>query len=207
MSTTPTQDFLTVCHTLYEKGFVTATDGNVSLRISQNEVLTTPTARCKGWLTEEDLVVVDLHGKHLHGKREASSELKMHLFLYKQREDVRAIVHAHPPYATAFAVAGKALDVPVLPEVILGIGAIPLAPYATPSTDEVAASLAPFAKDHQVILLENHGIVAMGNDLRDAFFKMEKAEHAAKIILLARVLGGERQLSEKDVEKLLSLGR
>lgn len=196
---------VTISHQLYDKSFVTATDGNVSMRISENEILTTPTSICKGWITEDDLVIVNMNGELLHGTRKVSTEIQMHLFIYKHRHDIHAVVHAHPPYATGFAVAGKALVECVLPEVVVGIGPIPLAKYATPSTNEVCESLIPFIKDHSVILMQNHGVVAMGKDLWDAYFKIEKTEHAAKIIAIARMLGGERVLTEAEYEKLKAI--
>lgn len=194
-----------ICHLLYEKGFVTATDGNVSVRVSPNEILTTPTSLCKGWVKEDDLVLIDAEGNHFEGTGRASTEIKMHLFMYQQRSDVNAVVHAHPPHLTGFAVAGEALDHHVLPEVIVGIGKIPLAKYATPSTHEVSESLSPYIKDHDVILMQNHGAVACGKDLWEAYFRIEKAEHAAKIIYIARMLGGERKLTKHEVEKLRAM--
>jgi L-fuculose-phosphate aldolase len=131
-------------------------------------------------------------------------ELGMHLFIYQQRSDVEAVVHAHPPYATGFATARIALDKNILPEVVFGLGSVPLAQYATPSTGEVAESIAPFVQTSDAILLQNHGVVTYGADLDDAFFKMEKVEHAAHIAFVARMLGGERQLSPNEVAKLFA---
>jgi L-fuculose-phosphate aldolase len=193
-----------VCRRLYEKGFVTATDGNVSVRLPNGNVLTTPTSLNKGKVKETDLVEVTLEGKTVTNDRKPSMELDMHLFIYQQRSDANAVVHAHPIYATGFATARMPLDKHLLPEVVFGLGAIPLARYATPSTKEVAESIAPYVKTSTAILLENHGVVTFGKDLDDAFFKMEKVEHAAHIAFVARLLGGERPLSSADVAKLFA---
>jgi L-fuculose-phosphate aldolase len=193
-----------VCRRLYEKGFVTATDGNVSVRLPNGNVLTTPTSLNKGKVKESDLVEVTLEGKTVTNDRKPSMELDMHLFIYQQRSDANAVVHAHPIYATGFATARMPLDKHLLPEVVFGLGAIPLARYATPSTKEVAESIAPYVKTSTAILLENHGVVTFGKDLDDAFFKMEKVEHAAHIAFVARLLGGERPLSSADVAKLFA---
>jgi len=193
-----------VCRRLYEKGFVTATDGNVSVRLPNGNVLTTPTSLNKGKVKESDLVEVTLEGKTVTIHRKPSMELDMHLFIYQQRSDANAVVHAHPIYATGFATARIPLDKHLLPEVVFGLGAIPLARYATPSTKEVAESIAPYVKTSTAILLENHGVVTFGKDLDDAFFKMEKVEHAAHIAFVARLLGGERPLSSADVAKLFA---
>jgi len=193
-----------VCRRLYEKGFVTATDGNVSVRLPNGNVLTTPTSLNKGKVKETDLVEVTLEGKTVTNDRKPSMELDMHLFIYQQRSVANAVVHAHPIYATGFATARIPLDKHLLPEVVFGLGAIPLARYATPSTKEVAESIAPYVKTSTAILLENHGVVTFGKDLDDAFFKMEKVEHAAHIAFVARLLGGERPLSSADVAKLFA---
>jgi L-fuculose-phosphate aldolase len=191
-----------VCHRLYAKGFVTATDGNVSVRLETGKFLTTRTSVNKGMVTPDDLVEVDATGKPTTVNRQPSTELGMHLFIFSQRPDVHAVVHAHPTYATGFAAARQAIDSCVFPEVIVGLGAIPLAEYATPSTGEVPASLAPFVKSADAILLANHGVVTYGKDLYDAYFKMEKVEHAAHILFVARMLGGEKALSQDDLAKL-----
>jgi len=190
------------CHLLYEKGMVVATDGNVSVRLPNGNILTTRSGICKGTVTRNDLVEVSPQGDRIKGKGKPSTELAMHLFIYNQRPDVKAVVHAHPIHATGFAVAGIALDKLTLPEVIVGLGIVPLAAYATPSTHEVADSLAPFVKSFDSILLANHGVVSYGSDLRDAWHKMEKVEQAAHIALVARVLGGERVLTSEEVRKL-----
>lgn len=194
-----------ICHRLYAKGFVTATDGNVSVRLGNGNFLTTRTSVNKGMATAEDFVEVDSKGIPVTSNLSPSTEIGMHLFIYSQRPDVHAVVHAHPPYATGFAAARQALDQCVFPEVIVGLGAIPLAEYATPSTEEVANSLTPFVKNADAILLANHGVVTYGTDLLDAYFKMEKVEHTAHITFVARMLGGEKNLSLSDVDKLRAI--
>lgn len=197
---------LDVCRRLYEHGFVTATDGNVSARLANGNFLTTRSAVNKGMVTEADLLEVDSSGQVVGSDLRPSTELGMHLFVYSRRPDVHAVVHAHPIHATGFATARQSLSSCLFPEVIVGMGAIPLAEYATPSTGEVAHSLAPYVESADAILLANHGVVTFGKDPLDAYFKMEKVEHAAHITFVARLLGGEHRLSAGDIEKLRALG-
>lgn len=202
-----TEDFISVCRRIYEKGFVSATDGNVSVRLETGTFLTTRTGVNKGMVAAEDIIEVNLHGEVVSGSYAPSTELAMHLFIYLQRPDVNAVVHAHPQYATGFATARQPLTGCVFPEVIVGLGAIPLAEYATPSTLEVVKAIEPFVKHADAILLANHGVVTYGNDLFDAYYKMEKVEHAAHITFVARMLGGENLLSQQDVEKLKAISK
>ncbi len=195
-------DLVDVCHRVYDKGFVSATDGNVSARLENGNILATPTAMNKGMVRADDLIVVDREGNLVSGMKRPSTELQMHLYIYRERLDVQAVVHAHPPYATGFATARIPLTECLFPEVIVGLGAIPLATYATPSTSEVVESIAPFVPNADAILLANHGVVTYGTDLLDAYYKMEKVEHAAHITFVARLLGGEKPLSDVDLEKL-----
>lgn len=194
-----------ICHRIYERGFVTATDGNVSARLASGNILITPSALNKGRVTESDLVEVQADGTPVTMSRKPSTELDMHLFIYRERSDVQAIVHAHPTYATGFATARIPLNECLFPEVIVGLGAIPLAHYATPSTREVADALAPFVKNADAILLANHGVVTYGRNLDEAYFKMEKVEHAAHITFVARMLGGEQPLTSEEVKKLRAI--
>lgn len=196
-----------VCHQLADKGFVTATDGNVSAHLPNGNILVTPTGLNKGRVTESDLVEVKPEGTPVTLSRKASTELDMHLFIYSQRPDIHAVVHAHPTYATGFATARIPLSECLFPEVIVGLGAIPLAAYATPSTKEVSAALAPFVKSADAILLSNHGVVTYGENVDDAYFKMEKVEHATHIAFVARMLGGEKVLNEQEVAKLRALSK
>ncbi|MDP2208164.1 MAG: class II aldolase/adducin family protein [Bacteroidota bacterium] len=201
------EDFISVCRRMYEKGFVSATDGNVSVRLETGTFLTTRTGVNKGIVSAEDIIEVNRQGEVVSGSYAPSTELAMHLFIYLQRPDVKAVVHAHPPYATGFATARQPLTGCVFPEVIVGLGAIPLAEYATPSTLEVVKAIEPFVKQANAILLANHGVVTYGSDLYDAYYKMEKVEHAAHITFVARMLGGENLLSQQDVEKLKSISK
>jgi len=189
---------------MYDKGYVAASEGNISVRLDKNHVLTTPTGCSKGFLEASELTVVRLNGEIISG-RKPSTELPLHLFIYQNRCDVNSVVHAHPPYATGFATAGIALDRCALAEIIVTLGSIPLARYGAPSTDELPRSLEPHIAKSDAFLLANHGVVTVGVDLKDAYFTMERVEHAAHIIFVARALGGEKSLPQKDVEKLYDL--
>ncbi len=199
------QDMLRVCARLSALGFTPATDGNVSARISDTHILCTPTALAKGEVRADDLVVVAMDGTHAAGSRRASTEVRMHLEYYRQRMDVRAVVHAHPVHATAWATAGRALDACVFPEVIVSLGTVPLAAYATPSTEDVPLSIAPFTATHDAVLLANHGVVTAGASLATALHRMEKVEHTAHVLWLAETLGGPRVLSREQVQRLLDV--
>ncbi len=199
------QEVVSVCHRLSEKDMVSATDGNVSVRTKTGTFYTTRSSVPKGDVTVNDILEVDRTGKPVGGIGKPSTELKMHLFIYEQRPDVNAIVHAHPAFATAFAAAGQAIDKPVLPEVLVMMGKIPLAEYATPSTDEVPESIRPFVQEHNAMLLANHGAVTYGTTLQQAYLTMEKLEHTARITLYARLLGGERPLSQRQIEDLMAV--
>lgn len=194
-----------VCHKLAEKGFVVATDGNVSARLECGNILVTPSGINKGLVDQNDLVEVKADGTPVTLGSKASTELDMHLFIYQQRPDIHAVVHAHPPHATGFATARVPLTACLFPEVIVGLGAIPLASYATPSTHEVAQSLQPYVKSADAVLLANHGVVTYGKDVDDAYYKMEKVEHAAHITFVAKMLGGEKALTTSDIDKLRSI--
>jgi L-fuculose-phosphate aldolase len=198
-------DIVEVGRRLYARGFVASNDGNITIRIAEDRLLTTPASVSKGFMTPEMMVVVDLDGKKVEGTRNASSELKMHLEVYRQRADVKAVVHAHPAIATGFAVAGIPLDRAVLPEVIFTLGSIPIADYATPSTVELPNAVRQYIKAHDGLLLANHGALAVGTDVFSAYYKMETIEHFAKISLTARLLGGERLISQEEVLRLHSL--
>ena len=187
---------------LYGNGFVAATDGNLSVRLDDNRLLVTPTHMSKGRMKPSDMVVVDLDGNRLSGKRNVSSEIGMHLLIYRLRPDVRGIVHAHPPTATGFAASGMDLNRPLVCEVVVGLGEIPLARYGTPGTSELAEALRPLIPDHDAILMANHGVVTYGPSLENAYMKMETVEHFAHIALVAHLLGREQPLGEKEVEKL-----
>jgi L-fuculose-phosphate aldolase len=186
---------------LYQMGFVAAADGNVSVRMEADRVLTTPSGLNKGRLSPEDLVVTDMTGRKVYGWRDPSSEMEMHLVMYREREDVCAVVHAHPVHASGFAVAGIPMDQPLLSEVLLTLGTVPLARYGTPTTPELAEAVRPFA-GFDGILLANHGALTVGSDLLQAYDRMETLEHSAQIYLVARMLGSAQPLSEEHVAKL-----
>lgn len=187
-------------------GYAPATDGNVSARLGPGTVAVTPAGREKGSLLPEELLVVDLDGKVLEGTGRPSTETPMHLLCYRLRGDVGGVVHAHPPVATAFAAAGVPLDVPVMPEAVLTVGAVPLVPYATPGTEELARALEPFVEGHDAFLLASHGVLTLGRDVREALHRMERVEHLAKVSLAARLLGGPRELTGAQVASLLGGG-
>jgi len=199
------KDIIEVCRRIYNKGFVAANDGNVSVRISDDEIIATPTGMSKGFLTTDQLVKINMNGEKLEGYLNPSSEIKVHIRIYKERPDVRAVVHAHPPISTAFAVAGIPLDQLILPEVILTLGIIPIAPYAPPSTEELAEKVGEYIRCCDAVLLANHGAVTVGPDVYSAYYRMETLEHYAHILWIARLLGGPRQLTPEDVNKLLEL--
>jgi L-fuculose-phosphate aldolase len=189
----------------YQNGFVAATDGNMSCRVGDRLIAATPAGMCKGMLTADDIVILDAEGTRIEGRRDASSEIRLHLEIYKERPDVGGVVHAHPPTATGFAVARLPLAACVLPEIILTLGDVPLAPYATPSTDEVPDSIRPQLRDHDAFLLANHGTVTVGPGVEDAYFRLEKVEQFAKVILVARQLGRIAALTRDDVLKLAAV--
>src|SRR5215208_3567626 len=190
---------------LYARGYVASNDGNISVRLDEGRLLTTPKSVSKGFMTPGMMVVTDLSGKKLSGDRDPSSELLMHLEVYRHRPDVRAVVHAHPPLATGFAVAGIPLDRAVLAEVITTLGSIPIAAYGTPSTQELPDAVRKYIKAHDGMLLANHGAVTCGPDVMAAHYKMETIEHFAKISLVARLLGGEHLISREEVDRLQGL--
>ena len=187
---------------LHQTGLVAATDGNLSVRLEDSNILCTPTLMSKGLMEPDDLVIVDPHGHKLSGARDVSSEIAMHLLIYRRRHDVGAVVHAHPPTATGFAAAGMALDRALCAELIVTLGSVPLANYETPGTPELAEALAPLVVDHDAVLMANHGVVTCGVDLSNAYMNMETVEHFAKIALVTHLLGKQQTLSEQHVDKL-----
>jgi L-fuculose-phosphate aldolase len=190
---------------LHEQFFVAATDGNLSVRLEDGTVLCSPTCIGKGMMEPDDLVVVDMDGRKLRGQRVASSEIAMHLLIYRLRPDVNAVVHAHPPTATGYAAAGLSLSQPLVSEIVITLGEVPLAPYATPGTPELSDSLRPLIPGHDAILMANHGVVTYCENLTSAYMKMETVEHFAKIALVTQQLGKQQLLSEADVQKLVQV--
>lgn len=198
-------DIIEVCRRIYRNGWVAANDGNVSIKMDSSTVLCTPTGMSKGFLTTDQLIKVDMQGNKLEGELKPSSEIKMHIDIYKNRDDVSSVVHAHPPFATGFAVAGLALDQCIIPEIIFSIGSIPLTRYGTPSTYEIPENVRHYLKDHNVFLLENHGALSIGPDVYKAYYRMESLELFAKITLIARLLGNVNILGEDEVKKILRI--
>jgi len=198
-------DIVEIGRRMYARGYTASNDGNISVRIDASRLLMTPKSVCKGFMTPDMMCVTDLDGKKLQGDRDPSSEMLMHLEVYRQRPDVQAVVHAHPPTATGFAVAGIPLDRAVLAEVLTTLGSIPLAEYATPSTAELPEAVRKYIKAHDGMLLANHGALTVGGDLYSAYYKMETIEHFAKISLVARTLGRENLISREEVMRLQEL--
>jgi L-fuculose-phosphate aldolase len=190
---------------MYERGFVAANDGNISVRLSDDRLLVTPSGVSKGFLKTADLVVTDMRGERMSGRLKPTSEVKMHIRAYELRDDIAAVVHAHPPYATAYAVAGIPLSECILPEVIVSLGSIPLARYGTPSTDEIPRSIEDVVTRSDAFLLENHGVMTVGPDVLNAYHKLETVEHFAKISFIARHLGPVSSLGHDEVQKLFAL--
>ncbi|QNI38652.1 class II aldolase/adducin family protein [Edaphobacter sp. 4G125] len=187
---------------LYRLGFMPGTSGNLSVRLDEERILATPTGRSKFLLRSEDMVIVDLDGRQLAGTRKVTSEIGMHLAIYRLRPDADAVIHSHPPIATGFACSGRPLDEPLCSEAIMTLGVVPLAPYATTGTHGLVESLEPLIPHHSAILLANHGAVTCGNDLLDAFLKMETVEHFAHICLVAHQLGSVRLLEGHAIDQL-----
>jgi L-fuculose-phosphate aldolase len=198
-------DIVEVGRRLYARGYTASNDGNISVRLDGGRLLMTPKSVCKGFMEPSMMCITDLAGRKLAGERDPSSEMLMHLEVYRQRPDANAVVHAHPPIATAFAVAGIPLDRAVLAEVVTTLGSVPIADYATPSTMELPEAVRKYVKAHDGMLLANHGALTLGSDLFGAYYKMETIEHFAKISFVARMLGGERLLSRQEVERLQGL--
>ncbi len=188
---------------LHHCGFVAGMDGNLSVRLDGYRVLATPTSMSKGMMRPSDLVIVDLEGRKLAGRRNVSSEIAMHLLIYRLRPDIHAVVHAHPPTATGFAASGMALNRPLVCELVVGLGCVPLARYGTPGTPELSQALEPLIPQYDAILMANHGVVTYGEDLQRAYMKMETVEHFARISLVAHLLGNEQPLNEHEVAKLV----
>jgi L-fuculose-phosphate aldolase len=188
---------------LHEHGYVAAMDGNLSVRLDDDRILVTPTCVSKGAMRPSDMVIVNMNGTRVAGRRNVTSEIGMHLLIYRIRPDIQAIVHAHPPTATGFAAAGMALTEPLVCEVVMGLGCIPLARYGTPGTSELAQTLEPFVPNYDAILMSNHGVVTYGDTLEHAYMKMETVEHFAEIALVTHLLGRQQPLKQGEVEKLL----
>jgi len=198
------RDICEVGRWIYDRSFVASTDGNISVRLDQRHILTSPTGMCKGMMAPEDLVITDLDGKKVNGGRNPSSELAMHLTIYRHRPEINSVCHAHPPVATGYAAAGTPLNKALICELIISLGCIPVAPYGTPGTPELAESIEPFVDSYDAILLANHGVVTYGHDLLTAFYRMETAEHFARVSLVTELIGKQVLLSGNEVQKLIA---
>ncbi|MDD5659389.1 MAG: class II aldolase/adducin family protein [Actinomycetota bacterium] len=200
-------DIVEVCHKIYNNGWVAANDGNVSVLIDKDNAICTPTGISKGTMTPDMLLKVDIDGNKLEGEKELkpSSEIKMHLDILKNKPQVTSVVHAHPPFGTAFAVAGIPLNECILPEIVISLGQIPLTKYGTPSTFEIPESVREYLKESSVFLLENHGALSTGSDVFQAYYRMESMELFAKITVIAKIIGNVNTISEPNVKKLLKL--
>ncbi len=198
-------EIVKVAHLVYQNKFVSAFDGNISALTENNTILITRSGVCKGEIKPEDILEIDFDGNLISGNGKISTENKLHRFIYSKREDVKAVVHCHPIYSTAFTLIGEGFTDNYFPEVLLTIGKVPLCNYATPSTDEITDSIKNFVNDHNALLLQNHGAVTFGTSVLDAYYKMEKLEHSAKTLFLARLLGEPRKLNEQEIQKLISI--
>jgi L-fuculose-phosphate aldolase len=197
------QDIVEIGRLVYQKGWVAANDGNITIRLDENRILATPTQISKGMMLVEDLIIVDRKGTKIEGRRECTSEIFMHCTIYNMRPDIHSVLHAHPPVATGFATAGRPLDQALLPEVIIGLGCVPLAAYGLPGTPELTEPMLPYIPKYDAMMMGNHGAVCYGEDVYKAFFKMETVEHFARIALVAELLGGAKVLPKTEVDKLL----
>ncbi len=196
------QDIVEIGRLVYQKGWVAANDGNISIRLNEEQILATPTGVSKGMMHPDDMILVDMQGNKIQGRKERTSEIAMHLTIYQMRPDIRSVVHAHPPVATGFATAGRPLNLALLPEVIIGLGCVPLADYGLPGTPALTEPMLPYIPKYDAILMGNHGAVCYGEDVYRAFFRMETMEHFARISLVAELLGGPKVLPKTEVDKL-----
>ena len=194
------EQILHVCRRLYEREMVASNDGNVTVRVGEDRIIATPSGMSKGFLTADDLVLADMEGNVIEGRdRSITSEIRIYTRIYRKRPDVKAAVHAHPLYATAFAAAGRTVDSDVLPESVLSLGKVPLVPYATPGTSGLADQLEKYLDKHEIFLLANHGALALGRNVLEAYHRMETLEHTARIVYLAEPMGGALRLAPKQI--------
>lgn len=198
------KEIVEIGRSIHRQGLVSGYDGNISARLDNHRILSTPTTISKGMMSLDDLIIVDYDGRKVSGRRNVTSEIAMHLLIYKRRPDVHAVVHAHPPTATGYAAAGVPLNKALVSEVVLSFGCIPLARYGTPGTPELTEALEPLVGSYDAILMANHGVVTCGPDLMRAYLKMETVEHFAKVSLVTELLGRQVLLSSAEVDKLLA---
>jgi len=198
-------ELVDACHKVYEKGFVTAYDGNLSARLDSERILITPSGKCKGEIEAADLLEIDYRGNLVGGRGKVSTEAKIHLLAYTKRKDIDAVIHCHPVYSTAFATAGEGFTRGVFPEVILALGKVPLCKYGTPSTEELPNSMLPYIEFSWAMLFENHGAITFGKNIKGAYYRMEKLEQSAKTLYIARTLGREKNLPLLKVKQLYNI--
>jgi L-fuculose-phosphate aldolase len=196
-------DIVQIGRLMFQKGWVASNDGNITIRMDEERILATPTGMCKGMMQPDDMIILDRKGDKISGRRERTTEINMHVTIYDMRPDIRAVVHAHPPVSTGFATAGKPLNLALLPEVIIAFGCVPIAGYGLPGTNELTEPMKPLIPKHNALLMANHGSVCYGEDVFQAYFRMETVEHSARIQLVAELLGGPNVLPRKEVDKLL----
>src|SRR5579863_2807664 len=196
------EDIVSTGRMMYERGWIAANDGNLTVRLDRERILATPAGVCKGRMHPEDLIVCDTAGNKIAGTGERTTEMAMHVAIYENRPDINSVVHAHPPISTGFAVAGRALNLGLMPELIVSMGSVPLAEYGVPGTPALVEGMLPYIPKYDAILLANHGAVCYGEDLAAAFARMETLEHLARITLVAELLGGPKVLPRAEIEKL-----
>jgi len=199
------QDMCDIGRRIYNRQFAAANDGNITVRVSDNEVLCTPTLQCKGFLKPDDIALIDMTGKQLAGRKKRSSEALLHLEIYRQREDIRSVVHCHPPHATAFAIAREPIPQCILPEVEVFLGDVPITKYETPGGQEFADTIIPFVKKTNVMILANHGTVSYGETVEQAYWWTEILDSYCRMLLLAKQLGNVSFLSKDHSQELLDL--
>jgi L-fuculose-phosphate aldolase len=197
------EDICRIGQLVFQKGWVAANDGNITIRLDPERILATPTGVSKGMMHPDDLIIVDTKGNKISGRAERTSEIAMHLTIYEMRPDIKAVVHAHPPVATGYATAGKSLNLGLLPEVVIGLGCVPLAGYGLPGTPALTEPMIPLIPKYDALMMANHGAVCYGEDVYKAYFRMETMEHFARISLVAELLGGPKTLPRVEVDKLL----
>ncbi len=197
------QDIVEIGKIVWQKGWIAANDGNLTIRLDQNRVLCTPTGVCKGMMHPDDLIICDMQGNKISGTKERTSEIAMHVTVYNMRPDIHAILHAHPPVSTGYASAGRSLNLALLPEVVIALGCVPLAAYGLPGTPELTEPLLPLIPKYDALLMGNHGALCYGDDIYKAFFRMETVEHFARISLVTELLGGATVLPRQEVDKLI----
>ena len=190
---------------MYGRGLVASNDGNISCKVSENELWATPTGVSKGFMTEDMLVKMDLQGNVLEGNLKPSSEMKMHLRIYRENPEIVSVTHAHPPVSTAFAVAGEALESPTLQEAVVQLGTVPVTEYAPPGSEELAESVAVFCRDYNGVLIANHGVATWGKDVFNAYYRLESVEYYATILMYTKILGKRNELNDKQIAELLAI--